>query len=160
MLVAVLAVLISLFTLAVYVYQSGLMRQQQNMAVWPYLSFGPSWGEDYLRITLTNKGIGPAIIQRVDLQVDGRSLTGLPEIMGLLPDSLRSSYGYSSVWPGLVVMAGESIDLLRVEEAGPVRHLLELLNSDRTTYEICYASVYGETWTSYGAGVRPGPCAP
>jgi len=160
MLVAVLAVLISLFTLVVYVYQSSLMKQQQKISVWPYLSFGPSWGEDYLRITLTNKGIGPAIIQRVHLLVDGRPLAGLQEIMDLLPDSLRSSYNYSSVWPGQVVMVGESLDLLLVEEAGPVRWLLDLLNSDRITYEICYESVYGETWTSTGTGVRPGPCVP
>ncbi|MDP2360282.1 MAG: hypothetical protein Q8O14_05965 [bacterium] len=158
MLVAVLAVVISLSTLAVYVYQSSLMKQQQQMSVWPYLVFGPSWGEDYLRVTLVNKGIGPAIIQHIACSVDQQPLADLHGIMGLLPDSLRVPYRYSSLWPGQVVMVGESMDLLTVEDPVAVRHLLSRFQSEGIRFEICYASVYGETWTSFGTGVRAGAC--
>gem|GEM_PF-6709490 len=35
MFIAVFAVIISMSTLVVYIYQSNLMKQQQKMSVWP-----------------------------------------------------------------------------------------------------------------------------
>jgi hypothetical protein len=158
MFVAVFAILISLSTLVVYIYQSNLMRQQQTMSVWPYLVFGPSWGPDYLRISVTNKGVGPAIVRSVRCEYDDRPLADLHEIMSLLPDSLATDYRYSSIWPGQVLMAGEDLVMLEVVNPATVAHLLERFRTEQIVYEICYASIYGETWTSFGTGVRAGDC--
>lgn len=158
MLVALIAVLISFSTLAVYIYQSSLMKQQQKMSVWPYLSFGPSWGSDYLMINLTNKGIGPAIIKQSVFEVDGEALDGIQQIMSSLPDSLQTNYSYSSIHGGQVLMAGENLNILTVHDTRTIAYLLKLFKNEKIRLEICYASVYGDTWVSYGIRVEECVC--
>lgn len=158
MLIAVFAILISMSTLFVYIYQSNLMKQQQKMSVWPYLSYGPSWSPDHLRISMINKGIGPAIISMVRLTFDGEEIEGMEKLMNLVPDSLRSPFTYSSVWPGLVVMAGETITLLSVSEPQTVEYLLGNILNEKISLEVCYTSVYGDSWVSYGTYVEEARC--
>lgn len=158
MLLAIMAVLISVLTLVVYIYQSNLMKQQQKMSVWPYLSFGPSWGEDYLKLSLINKGIGPAIIKDFQFTMNGSELSGVQEIMTSLPDSLQTAFTYSSVWKGQVIMAGETISLLTINDPKTIQHLLELFKTQDFLLEICYSSVYGDTWVASGMSVAEGNC--
>jgi hypothetical protein len=158
MFIAVFAVIISMSTLVVYIYQSNLMKQQQKMAVWPYLIYGPSWGEDYLIINLTNKGIGPAIIKEVRCSFEGQALDDLHWIMTYVPDSLKAPYRYSSVWAGQVLMAGENLEILSVRAPKTVAYLLDVFRNRNIEFEICYASVYGDTWISYGMDVKEGRC--
>lgn len=158
MLMAIFAIIISMSTLFVYIYQSNLMKQQQKMSVWPYLSYGPSWGDDYLVISLINKGIGPAIIKEVKVELDGNPLNGFHSIMTTLPDTIKTTYTYSSLWNGQVIMAGEKVDILTVRDPRVVSYLLDLVNGNRIVFEVCYASVYGETWRSYGLKVEESRC--
>ena len=158
MLIAAFAIFISLSTLFVYIYQSNLMKQQQKMSVWPYLSYVPSWGNDYLNINLINKGIGPAIIENVRLTFDGKEIDGIEKLMEFVPDSLRSPFSYSSILPGLVVMAGESIPLLNVSDPKTVSYLLNNMLNEKIYIEICYTSVYGDSWVNYGSSVKEAKC--
>ncbi len=158
MLMAIMAVLISVLTLVVYIYQSNLMKQQQKMSVWPYLSFGPSWGEDYLKLSLINKGIGPAIVKDFQFVMNGSELKGVQEIMTSLPDSLQTAFTYSSVWKGQVIMAGETISLLTINDPKSIQHLLELMKTRDFRLQICYSSVYGDTWVTNGMSVTEGNC--
>lgn len=150
MLIAVFAIIISVSTLVVYIYQSNLMKQQQKMSVWPHLTYGPSWGADYLNIILINRGIGPAILEKVDIEVDGQALEGVHQIMELIPDSLQSNYNYSSIWPGMVVMSGENIEMLQIREPKTVSYLMNAISDNRILIKICYRSVYGDTWVTNG----------
>lgn len=158
MFIAVFAIFISLSTLFVYIYQSNLMKQQQRMSVWPYLSFGPSWGYDYFRLNLVNKGIGPAIVKSFEMSYDGKALGNIHELMLLVPDSLKSEYLYSTVWPGMVIMAGEEVNMFKVTDPGTVKYIVENLLNDKMDISICYASVYGDTWISYGLNVEESRC--
>lgn len=147
---ALLAVLISLSTLFVYIYQSNLMKTQQKMSVWPHLTYGPSWGDDYLHINLTNKGIGPAIIKKVKIELNGQQLKGIQEIMSNLPDSINTKFSYSSIWVGQVIMAEESIQLFQTNNPKTIKYVLDLIKTRKIVIEICYCSVYNDCWTSYG----------
>ena len=55
------AMLISICTLIVFLYQTNLIKKQQYMSVYPYLTLGNngSFTADY-EYSLTNNGIGPA----------------------------------------------------------------------------------------------------
>lgn len=152
---SVLAVLISLLTLFVYIYQSNLMKTQQKMSVWPHLSFGPSAGQDYFRLILINKGVGPALVRDVKIKVNGLQLEGVEDI---IPDSIDAPFSYSSIWPGQVIMAGEKLEVLATEDVRVVNHLFNLMKKDQLAVEICYCSVYDDCWTSYGMIVREGAC--
>ena len=158
LLLAVLAVLISFSTLFVYLYQSSLMRTQQKMSVWPHITFAPSWSSDYLSLNLTNKGIGPAIIKNVKIEVNENQVDGVQEIMKYVPDSLKSEFTYSSLWRGQVIMAGESIQFFENNDPGTIKYLLELFENGKTKIEICYCSVYDDCWVSSGINVTESNC--
>ena len=159
MLIAVFAIIISVSTLVVYIYQSNLMKQQQKMSVWPHLTYGPSWGADYLNVILINRGIGPAIIENVNIEFDGQTLEGIHQIMDMIPDSLKSTFNYSSIWPGMVVMSGEDIEMLRIREPNTVSYLMNAITDNRILIQICYRSVYGDTWVTNGYQVEERDCS-
>ncbi len=158
MIIAALAMLISMLTLFVYVYQSTLMKQLQKMSVWPYLSFGPSWGIDYFRLTLINKGTGPAILKDVEITVDGQPTDGVEKIVIGVLDTVRANFSYSSLWPGQVIMTRESLHLVNTDEPHLIDLLLRALMMDRISIRICYSSVYGDTWISESMTVTESSC--
>lgn len=158
MLIAAFAILISMSTLFVYIYQSNLMKQQQKMSVWPYVNYGPSWGQDYFIVNLINKGIGPAIIENVTITFDGKEIEGIEGIIELVPDSIMGPYSFSSLPSGLVIMAGESLTLLNVNEPRMVAYLMDNILNDKFHMEVCYSSVYGDSWVSYGLKVEESNC--
>ena len=158
MFIAVFAVIISLSTLFVYIYQSNLMKQQQKMSVWPHLTIGPSVSNDNLTLRMMNQGIGPAIIEKAEIVYEGRLLNGVQDLMTIVPDSLQAPFSYSSLWAGQVIMAGEPIDLFSVSSSGAVRYLAGELGAGRILLEVCYSSVYGDTWVTNGLRVEERDC--
>ncbi|PWN06725.1 hypothetical protein [Rhodohalobacter mucosus] len=158
MFIAVFAIVISLSTLFVYIYQSNLMKQQQKMSVWPHLTIGPSVSEDAFTLRMMNQGIGPAIIETVQLTHDGDPLDGIQDLMTIVPDSLQSAFSYSSLWTGQVIMAGEPVDLFSVSSSGAAGFLAGELGAGRILLEVCYSSVYGDTWVTNGLQVEEREC--
>src|SRR5689334_17738839 len=67
---AVIAALIGLLALCVSGYTAYIQRQQVRAQVWPYLEPGISGSKREL--LLFNKGVGPAIIEGVQVLVDGK----------------------------------------------------------------------------------------
>jgi hypothetical protein len=159
MFIAVFAVIISLSTLFVYIYQSNLMKQQQKMSVWPHLTIGPSVSEDAFTLRMMNQGIGPAIIESAVITHDGNVLGGIQDLMTIVPDSLQAPFSYSSLWQGQVIMAGEPVDLFRVTgSSGATGYLAQELGAGRILLEVCYSSVYGDTWVTNGLQVEERAC--
>ena len=158
LLMASLAVLISFLTLFVYLYQSSLMKTQQKMSVWPHVTFGPSWGSDYLTINLINKGVGPALVKGVRVAINGQNVDGIESLMGYIPDSLQSEFNYSSIFPGQVIMVGEDIQLLQIQNPKSISYLLNLLRAGKIQIEVCYCSIYEDCWMSNGISVNESEC--
>jgi len=62
------AMFMSAATLVVLLYQTNLMRKQQYMSVYPYLEMmGHGFPGPNYRYTLTNNGVGPALIKKVSV---------------------------------------------------------------------------------------------
>jgi hypothetical protein len=158
LIVALIAVFISFSTMFVYLYQSNLMKTQQKMSVWPHITFGPSWGDDQLVLNLINKGVGPAIIKKVSIEINSNQINGINEIMNFVPDTLQSDYSYSSIWPGQVIMAAENIKLFQVNNPKTIKYILELMKEEKIRIEICYCSIYNDCWTSIGIEVIEDRC--
>ena len=158
LLIALMAVLISFSTLFVYLYQSSLMKTQQKMSVWPHITFGPSWGNDHLTINIINKGVGPAIIKQVSIEINNYQIDGIHELMSFVPDSLQSDFNYSSIWPGQVIMSGENIQLFQNKNSETIKYLLGLMEGEKIKIEICYCSIYDDCWTSTGIEVTEDRC--
>lgn len=69
LLIGIAAMIISLSTLFVFIYQTNLIRKQQYMSVYPHLSFiHMTPGSLDYRFILRNQGIGPAFISAINIK--------------------------------------------------------------------------------------------
>src|ERR1700747_3364491 len=80
---AVIATLVGFCALCVSAYTAHVQRQQVRAAVWPILEFDSSNAPD-IHFTLANKGVGPAIIRHVIVNVDGQPVRNWKEALGKL----------------------------------------------------------------------------
>ncbi|GMQ29751.1 hypothetical protein [Algoriphagus confluentis] len=158
LLMAFLAVLISFLTLFVYLYQSSLMKTQQMMSVWPHVTFGPTWDSDYLALNLINKGVGPALVKQMHVEINNQKIEGIQNLMDYVPDSLRSEFNYSSLFPGQVIMVGENIQLFQTSNPKTIGYFLKLLRDGKIRIEVCYCSIYQDCWVSSGISVMESDC--
>jgi len=151
--------LIGLFALCVSGYTAYMQRQQVRAAVWPILEFDTSNGP-MIRFTVDNKGVGPAIIRRVVVTVDGQPVQDWKEVLDKLIGPGMHKFSESGL-SGHVYSAGESVDVLiphdsegnplTIEKSDP---LWTQLNKERfrVAVEICYCSTLGECWTLRSGG--------
>jgi hypothetical protein len=157
--VSVFAVIISLVALGVSVYeakilgdQKSIMFEQQKAAVWPYLrdeeSFVYDAGFTYV-YGLENKGVGPAIVEKAELRLNGELIADYNQlyqiIAAALPDSLTFSLSFG--FPrGFILSPGDTFEVLRLEYP---RFDRDLSVSDRLSFQLhlCYRSIYGDEWT-------------
>src|ERR1043166_4525137 len=80
---AVIATFVGFLALCVSAYTAYMQRQQVRAAVWPILEFDSSNSPD-IRFTLTNKGVGPAIINKVSVRLDNQPMKNWHEVFAKL----------------------------------------------------------------------------
>lgn len=154
------AILISLLTLVVFLYQTNLMRKQQLLSVLPYLAIGNyGLGTSNFTLVLQNDGIGPAFIEdQKIIYLDSTYHMDLPGFLyAHVPamDSL-SNISYSNIYPGKMIPPNEKIELLRVNESiEDELKLLRLLEALEIDYEIHYRSIYNERWVLRSGETSP-----
>jgi hypothetical protein len=75
---AVGAFFLAVLVLRVSVWQVSESRRHDRLAVMPHLDFGTCSGksEEYYGLVLDNAGLGPALIRRFAVFVDGREMQG------------------------------------------------------------------------------------
>lgn len=159
--VALMASFISVCALGVSWYQAKLARQQQLASVWPYVSingYGSANSERQVwGIKVMNNGLGPAIIERVEMQLDGKPMPN--EVFmdsvyaqNIQLDSVKSlDYAFDELAHGTVLSAGAKVDWMKFEhqfngampkETTSQRFLPKL------SLSIFYKSLYDERWVS------------
>lgn len=65
--VSISAIILSLGTLFVIIYQTNLMRKSEMASVMPYLQIGFQSNQDRQRLVVSNGGLGPAFIDQVEI---------------------------------------------------------------------------------------------
>lgn len=150
-LLSYLAILLSVGTLLVFIYQTNLIRKQQYAGVYPYLEMGfHNRGFADLKYVLTNVGVGPAILERVEVEDKEGSYEGsFSDYLVMLinreqPDSIY--YSYSDITVGKMIPAGKSIELLACDSPYSSKRVLGLIEKYQVELNITYTSVYGERW--------------
>jgi hypothetical protein len=158
----VVATFIALLAVCVAGYTAYMQRQQVRAAVWPILEFDTSNGPD-IHFTVSNKGVGPAIIRHVIVKVDDQPVKNWNEMLDKLTGPGQHRYSESDI-TGHVFAAGESMNVFTphdpqgnalTDRSNP---LWVELNKDRgrVLVEICYSSTLGECWTLRASGLAPG----
>jgi hypothetical protein len=171
---AFIATFVGLCALCVSGYTAYMQRQQVRAMVWPILEFVSS-NDPNIHLSLTNKGVGPAIIHNVTVKVDGRPVSDWVDVVerlmgpekpaGWIRSSATPAFGYSeSDMSGRVLSAGESMTIFT--PWGPERNPITYDRSNpvyvqmnearfRITVEICYSSTLGDCWLLRAGGKTP-----
>ncbi|WP_158884975.1 hypothetical protein [Rhodanobacter sp. L36] len=142
-----IASMIGLLALLVSGYTAYIQRQQVRAQVWPYLSkayVSPTEVEDKpYTLAIFNKGVGPAIVQSVQVSVDGKSQTTWKSVFDVL--GLPSGKMEFSSLDGNVLSPGETLPIQVFHDAAEVSRFRQAMKM-RVTMHICYCSTLGECW--------------
>ena len=160
-LLSITAVLISIGTLLVFLYQTNLVRKQQYMSVFPYLEFENHalYSKEY-KLVLKNKGIGPALIisrsvvindkeYDLDLGMYLEERITLEDTMDLL---------VSNISQGNLISEKESVELVAIQpntSNSGMEKLHGLIYNDSVEFVVQYESVYGERWKVSSRDLTP-----
>jgi hypothetical protein len=153
------AVILSIIAISISVLEVTTMRTQQKATVWPYIQVKSSYSADSFKISLENKGIGPALIKNFELLVDDKPQTEFDSIISQLvgPENAFSYDVYRATNPGnSVVSSRENLTLLRVplKNRAPKKgdYLPGILFAEqagnRFNISICYCSIYDDCWVT------------
>lgn len=164
LIVALVAVAISLIGTLVSIYEARVLREQQNLLVeqksasaWPYLQAGPNTnyqGDSVATIAyeIENKGIGPAILADFRCFFNDKEFTintiaeGVREEVDSFFTVIRVQ---NSFLDSTVIQPREIITVftIRLSPKLEKNHIwLASEIADRLSVEGCYCSVYGDCW--------------
>ena len=160
-----IATFIALLAVFVAGYTAYMQRQQVRAAVWPILEFDSSNGPD-IHFSLSNKGVGPAIIRHVIVKVDDQPTKNWNDVLDKLLGPGKHRFSESDM-NGHVLAPNESMTLFTPfdVEGNPLTDrsnpLWAEMNKDRgrVSVEICYSSTLGECWTLRASGLAAGATA-
>ena len=155
MLVGISAVLIGVCALAVSLYETSLMREEQRAAVVPLLELGRSYYVDpeefdsekwRLLLHAENVGIGPARVLDFRVTVDGVARpTWNAAMQALIGRDAPVLYGQSTI-NGRTIPPDRLVsmfDLTSIDLAPQIN-----AEFDRLDFEACFCSVFGDCWTT------------
>ena len=155
MVIAVCAVVTSALAVFIAWDQGRVMRAQQHGSVYPVLQLNGYTSTDpevrEIGVVFRNSGVGPALIESVDV------FRGDEQVESLIPYRDALPPGYSFSWTSMVgraIAPGETLDALSfswpVEQMS--REEMEAAAEDwgGLTMKICYCSVFKRCWNVEG----------
>lgn len=157
---SVSAIVTAIAAVLVAAYEARINREYQRISVWPRIQQSNSFvvGEPYLRI-VSNVGVGPALIRSVQVSVDGVPRRTWPEIIQALVGKPLRGHVYTSLNAGSVVLPNKDITVLEIPAGEEAKLFWEQTETPRLSIQICYSSLYGESWLSNSLEEQPKPVA-
>lgn len=152
------AAFVAISALVVSMYQTYLMRQQQKLSAWPYLTQGHSWrarGSGYSYV-VTNNGVGPALVGGVEVLVDGKPQPTWGAAARGLVGTGAATLTYSSFHRGSVLLPGAALALVEIPSDSTAR-VFWLAAQKRLRVVICYCSLYDDCWRADSEAEQPSP---
>jgi hypothetical protein len=160
--VSISAMIVGVGSLFIVLYQTALIREQQKASVLPYLLIEFNTTHDGSYIAVRNAGLGPALIERIQVIYENKTFEGDPyAYYNSLEHDKASGVYRDRVLPGMLISAGQTLNMLgSVDPAAMQAELLRTFSfvavgdesaaadapPDKAVLEIEYASVYGEHW--------------
>ena len=159
---AVAAVVITLEQTKVMREEAELERKNARISVlpsvWVSTYIGDVEGKAYYKIALTNKGLGPAVIERFDVSYQGQTVYNWDELARKMAAHVGSDKSFegnyllstrSPVSPGLMLEAGGIAYPLQVDDStDPDGISLLMRGSMDMRISLCYCSLYSDCFRS------------
>lgn len=154
------AMLISLTTLIIFIYQTNLMKDQNHITVLPYLAVATSTNppQNLFELSLKNHGMGPAILESVKLfyqdsvyNIEHYKHTLLSCLIAIAPELDKiESFSSATTEEGMAIPANSSYTVIQVydseEDFRNITQTLNQLQSNGLQYEVIYKSILGARW--------------
>jgi hypothetical protein len=154
---SLIAVIVSVSALAVSIYEAQIMREQQSVmvsqqktSVWPYVKGNTLLSFDTIstiKVILENKGIGPALINDIQLSINGELAVDYIDLRDKIGAVFKENKFYVSLSSlnEHVLSPGEVLELMSVRfPSFPDDYII--VSGMEIGYDLCYCSVYEECW--------------
>lgn len=154
------ALVIAIVGAVIALIEVHLNRRHNRLSVKPILVFyrGNDETEGAIRHTLSNKGMGPAVITKRQLLLDGAPIdwpvthTEDRELLERLGLTKPNKYHFNKLRIGTAISERDTTDVfyLATQCSIPERneaHEQNVAALKRLNIKLTYASIYGETWT-------------
>lgn len=153
---SVSAIVAAIAAVLVAAYEARINREYQRISVWPRIQQSNSFvpGEPYLR-TVSNVGVGPALIRSVQISVDGVPRRTWGEVIRALIGQPAPGHVYSSFHAGAVVLSDKPVTILKIPPGGEAQKFWEEVEGQRLSIRICYSSLYEECWVADSLDDQP-----
>jgi hypothetical protein len=161
---AVMATIVSACALMVSVFQVQSERKQQYASVWPSVSVSivtrleDDSTSNQIAFVVANKGVGPAIVEEVELWYNGQLFTNETtfgeKVLGV--SSIHQVAGsINQIWEDKVIASNEELEWIRVNGYEPTEKFRKAISEGLIQARIQYKSVYDERWeVNYNRGKR------
>lgn len=152
-----IAVFIALTSVAITLWEARATREHDRMSVWPRLAQESSDSAGSFTRTITNVGLGPALVKSYTIRVDNAPLTSWNAIVASMlgPSQPVPGFYFSTVGPGTVILPGHTIQVLTI--SAPKVSALAMAQDHRVVGRLCYCSLYDECWTIESTQADPSP---
>jgi len=110
-----------------------------------------------MKIIVKNNGVGPALIKSSQMSIGDDKFENFAEVFRNLFGTDRLPYLSGKV-DNRVLPPGEEIKVLEITRDSVDEVVHYTLLKKQFELKICYESVYGDQWTSYGTNVEEGDC--
>ena len=151
---AVSAVVISLVSLFLALQHGRVMERMVEVSTWPYVSMGFSThnpdGSPHVTLWITNKGVGPAKVQSVEVFYQGKALTDSQALLrvALVPaaEPARRFVMLRSDVIDSVLSAREIVNLIDLDPKNYSQDEYARIGDtfDKLTFRTCFCSVFDE----------------
>ena len=162
------AMMISLLTLVIFIYQTNLIRTQSRLSVTPRIDFITSNDSPnttsydssfFYSIRIENKGLGPAIIESIKIVHKGKEYR--MDFRNFMDEAFPDFKNYGQIvqnWnidTGSTLSPKESIKLgtfsVNQSKIEDLMKYLGVVDGDKMPYdiEVTYSSIYGEKWYTH-----------
>ena len=142
----IIALVISCLALLVSVYEATILQSQQKAMVWPYVKVSDSYSNEGFSVYATNNGVGPALIQSLEVRYDGEPVANYDDLLDAMQPG--RTFGYDVVYMtslnGTVLKAGEKRLLFRFPIEERTRGALD--NVGKVDLTLQFDSVLGQSW--------------
>jgi hypothetical protein len=154
-----LPALIASLALAYFAFvQADATQKMQTGGAMPFVTFGTSNGDkdgnQDISLTLTNNGVGPAILGPVEIRYEGKPITTPIDLLKTCCTETQARAVRLSTSPstGIAVRPGETIEFFSLPRTPESEKVWQILNKERWKLQVrsCYCSIFNDCWVTEG----------
>jgi len=154
-----LPALIASLALAYFAFvQADATQKMQTGGAMPFVTFGTSNvaddGKPDISLSLTNNGVGPAILGPIEIRYQGKAIASPTDLLSACcsdADAKTLSFA-SSPSTGVAVRPGESVRFISLPRTPANEAVWQTFNRERWKLKVrsCYCSIFNDCWITEG----------